>query len=81
MCTKIYLCWDISGSLVIKTLHLHCRDTGSIPSQRIKISYATSEQAFSDCFRFQNERTVRTYLVWLDSNIGPAGSDANVGTV
>ena len=41
MCTKIYLCWDISGSLVIKTLHLHCRDTGSIPSQRIKISYAT----------------------------------------
>ena len=41
MCTKIYLCWDISGSLVIKTLHLYCRDTGSIPSQRIKISYAT----------------------------------------
>ena len=41
MCTKIYLCWDISGSPVVKNLHLHCRDTGSIPSQRIKISYAT----------------------------------------
>lgn len=40
-----------------------------------------AEQAFSYCFRFQSERTVRTYLVWLDSNIGPAGSDANVGTV
>lgn len=26
---------------MVKTLHLHCRDTGSIPSQIIKISYAT----------------------------------------
>ena len=35
-----YLCPNFPGSPVVKTPHFQCRDTGSIPDQRTKISHA-----------------------------------------